>query len=74
VLSHEETAAEEAILSSLGRYPSGHPPTPRALQEAAGDGRLPDVMSRAFWRLVDRGTLVFDGNAKVKLNEVSPRA
>jgi hypothetical protein len=76
VLSHEETAAaaEEAILSTLGRYPSGRPPTPRALQEAAGYGRPSDVMSRAFWRLVERGTLVFDGNARVKLNDVSPRA
>lgn len=74
--SHEETAAsaEEAILSSLGSYPSGHSPTPRALQEAARDGRRPDVMSRAFWRLVERGTIVFDGNARVKLNDTRSRA
>lgn len=46
--------------------------TPRALQEAASQGRPPDLMSAAFWRLVNHGTLVFDGNARVKLNDVPP--
>ncbi len=73
--SLEETAAaEESILSTLARYPSGSPPTPRALQEAASEGRPPQLMSRAFWRLVKHSTLVFDGNARVKLNDVPPRA
>ena len=69
----ETAAAEESILSALGNFPSGDPPTPRALQEAASLGRPPDLMSAAFWRLVNHGTLVFDGNAKVKLNDVPPR-
>jgi hypothetical protein len=30
-------------------------------------------MSRAFWRLVESGQLVFDGNARVKLNDIPPR-
>jgi hypothetical protein len=30
-------------------------------------------MSLAFWRLVKSGQLVFDGNAKVKLNDIPPR-
>ena len=73
--SDEETAAaEQAILSALAGYPGGQPPTPRSLQEAAADGRPPEVMARAFWRLVERGQVVFDGSARVKLNDVPPRA
>ena len=69
----EAAAAEESILAALARYPTGSPPTPRALQEAASGGKPPELMSRAFWQLVKRGTLVFDGNARVKLNDVPPR-
>ena len=70
----EVAAAEESILAALARCTSSSPPTPRTLQEAASDGRPPELMSEAFWQLVKRGTLVFDGNARVKLNDVPPRA
>jgi hypothetical protein len=65
--------AEAAILLALSNYPSDRPPTPRALQDSANEGGPPEIMSTAFWRLVARGTLVFDGNAKVKLNDIPPR-
>jgi hypothetical protein len=62
--------AEQAILKTLPTYPNGHPPTPRALQQAAGGGRPPELMSIAFWRLVERGQLVFDLSARIKLNDI----
>jgi hypothetical protein len=65
--------AEQAILTTLATYPSGKPPTPRELEQAAREGRSSEVMSLAFWRLVKSGQLVFDGNAKVKLNDIPPR-
>ena len=65
--------AERAILSTLATYPSGDPPTPRELEKAASMGRPPEVMTRAFWRLVESGQLVFDGRAKVKVNDIPPR-
>jgi hypothetical protein len=65
--------AEQAILTTLATYPSGKPPTPRELEQAASKGRSSEVMSLAFWRLVESGQLVFDGNAKVKLNDIPPR-
>ena len=65
--------AEQAILATLATYPSGNPPTPRELEQAASAGRSSEVMSLAFWRLVKSGRLVFDGNAKVKLNDIPPR-
>ena len=65
-------SAEQAILSILAEYPADGAPTPRVLQEAAADGRPPELMARAFWLLVERGTLVFDGNARVKLNDTPP--
>jgi hypothetical protein len=65
--------AEQTILTTLATYPSGKPPTPRELEQAAMEGRSSEVMSLAFWRLVESGQLVFDGNAKVKLNDIPPR-
>ena len=65
--------AEQAMLAALATYPSGNPPTPRELEQAARAGRPAEVMSRAFWRLVESGQLVFDGNARVKLNDIPPR-
>jgi hypothetical protein len=65
--------AEQAILTTLATYPSGKPPTARELEQAASKGRSSEVMSLAFWRLVESGQLVFDGNAKVKLNDIPPR-
>jgi hypothetical protein len=65
--------AEQAILTALGTYPSGKPPTPRELEQAASKGRSSEIVSLAFWRLVRSGQLVFDGNAKVKLNDIPPR-
>ncbi len=65
--------AELAILAHLATYPSDSPPTPRELGQAASAGRSSEVMSLAFWRLVKSGQLVFDGNAKVKLNDIPPR-
>ena len=65
--------AEQAVLATLATYPSGNPPTPRELEQAASAGRSSEVMSLAFWRLVKSGRLVFDGNAKVKLNDIPPR-
>jgi hypothetical protein len=65
--------AEQAILAALDDWPGGRPPTPRALQEAAAGGLSPELMAAAFWRLVHSGTLVFDGNARVKLNDI-PRS
>lgn len=61
---------EQAILAALAGWPSGRPPTPRALQQAAAEDRSPELVSAAFWRLVERGTLVFDGSARVKLNDI----
>ena len=65
--------AEQAMLAALRTYPSGNPPTPRELEQAASAGRSSEVMSLAFWGLVRSGQLVFDGNAKVKLNDIPPR-
>jgi len=65
--------AERAILARLATYPTDSPPTPRDLEQAASIGRSSEVMSLAFWRLVKSGQLVFDGNAKVKLNDIPPR-
>jgi hypothetical protein len=65
--------AELAILARLATYPSDGPPTPRELEQAASTGRSSEVMSLAFWRLVKSGQLVFDGNAKVKLNDIPTR-
>ena len=71
--SHVEIApAEQAILSTLRTYPDGHPPTPRALQQAASEGRPPELVSLAFWRLVESGQLVFDLSARMKLNDIPP--
>lgn len=61
------------MLAALATYPSGSPPTPRELKQAASTGRSSEVMSLAFWRLVKSGQLVFDGNAKVKLSDIPPR-
>jgi hypothetical protein len=36
-------------------------------------GRPSEVMTLAFWRLVESGQLVFDGRAKVKVNGIPPR-
>jgi len=65
-------AAEQAILATLATYPSGAPPTSRELERAASMGRPSEVMTLAFWRLVKCGQLVFDGNAKIKLNDIPP--
>lgn len=66
--------AEHAILATLATYPDGDPPTPRELERAASMGRPSEVMTLAFWRLVKRGQLVFDGRAKIKPNDIPPRA
>jgi hypothetical protein len=65
--------AAQAMLATLATYPSGNPPTPRELERAASAGRSSEVMSLAFWRRVKSGRLVFDSNAKVKLNDIPPR-
>lgn len=61
---------EQAILAALAGWSGGRAPTPRALQQAAAEGRAPELVAAAFWRLVERGTLVFDGSARVKLNDI----
>jgi hypothetical protein len=70
----EIAEAEQAILSTLAAHPDAHhPPTPRALQQAARAELPPELLSAAFWRLVQSGRLVFDGNARVKFNDIPPR-
>ena len=64
--------AEQAILSTLATYADGCPPTPRALQQAAAEGRPPELTSIAFWHLVENGQLVFDLSGRVKLNDIPP--
>lgn len=61
---------EQAILAALAGWSGARPPTPRALQQAAAGDQPPELVSAAFWRLVKRGTLVFDGSARVKLNDI----
>jgi hypothetical protein len=69
----EIAQAEQAILSTLATYQDGRPPTPRALQQAAAEGRPPELTSIAFWQLVESGHLVFDLSGRVKLNDIPPR-
>jgi hypothetical protein len=72
VISDKVATAEEALLEKLAEQ--AQPPTPKILQADAPSGLSPSVMSIAFWRLVNRGTIELDSAGRVHGRSNAPGA